>query len=94
VYTALVAGTNPLHHLFFSGVTADGSVAYGPLAPPHQIATFALLVAGICFLVGRSWRRETSASRWQAVVLGAASSLTLVAASCGAFGTCWGCHWP
>ena len=72
-YTVVVSLTNWAHHLFVS--EQGGAPAYGPLAPPHQITTFLLVLGGIYYLTKNAWSKRTLSGRRQAVILGAAAML-------------------
>ena len=72
-YTVVVGLTNWAHHLFVS--EQNGAPVYGPLAPPHQITTFLLVLGGIYYLVRNAWSKRTLSGRRQAIVLGAAAML-------------------
>ena len=75
-YTILVSVTNPSHHLFLSE-GAGGMQQYGPLAVPHFLATFVLVIAGIRFLTAQPVLGHTAAGRRKAIMLGVASAVPL-----------------
>lgn len=76
VYTVAVALTNPWHRLFSTGRV--GALAYGPLAVPHQLGTFALVIPGIWMLLSWAWSRGDEEGRRHAIVIGLASVLPLM----------------
>ncbi len=75
IYTITVAITNPWHTAFVNQTHLGAETTYGPLAPPHQIMTFVLVLAGIYLLVSSEWRTRTRTGRRRAMVLLAAAML-------------------
>jgi signal transduction histidine kinase len=78
IYTLAVAVTNPWHSMFVDQTHLGAETTYGPLAPPHQIMTFVLVIGGTYLLVSSEWRTRTRSGRRQAVVLLVAALLPMV----------------